>query len=99
MQSLWQATDGLPVFFETGLSFKERAMTTATTLNGFDRSLISGAAGGSYQFKAPSLRKFSPVMPEMPSLDSKASVVAGVAGRLALAAIPFAGLGWLFISR
>jgi hypothetical protein len=79
-------------------------MTTATTLNGLNRSLISGAAGGAPRytaasFKMPNFAQVRAALPDMPATDSTASIVAGVAGRLALAAVPFCALGWLFITR
>ncbi len=79
-------------------------MTTAITLNGLNRSLISGAAGGAPRhsaasFKMPNFAQVRASLPDMPVTDSTVSIVAGAVGRLALAAVPFCGLGWLFITR
>ena len=47
----------------------------------------------------PNFAQVRAALPDMPATDSTASIVAGVAGRLALAAVPFCALGWLFITR
>jgi hypothetical protein len=98
MQSLWQATNGRPSF-----SLKELAIMNATTLNGMNRTLASGTvrrapqAGAS--FKMPNFHQVRAALPDLPSTESMASVAAGVALRLTLAAVPFGALSWLFLAR
>jgi hypothetical protein len=98
MQSPWQAIDGLQSLSQ------EPAMTTATALNGYNRTLIARTAGsrstaGAPSFKMPNFAAMRAALPDMPARESTATIVAGVAGRLALAAVPFCALGWLFITR
>lgn len=75
----------------------------ATTLNGMNRTLASGTvrrapqAGAS--FKMPNFHQVRAALPDLPSTESVASVAAGVALRLTLAAVPFGALSWLFLAR
>ncbi len=71
---------------------------TTTTLNGYNHTLASSVAG-TPSFKLPNFAAMRAALPDMPVRDSAVSIVAGVAGRLALAAVPFCALGWLFIAR
>jgi hypothetical protein len=99
MQSLWQATDGRQSF-----SLKELAIMNATTLNGMNRTLASGTVRrasqvGASSFKMPNFHQVRAALPDLPSTESVASVAAGVALRLTLAAVPFGALSWLFLAR
>ncbi len=77
---------------------------SATTLNGLNSTLTLGRGNRAPQraaasFKMPNFQQVRAALPDMPARESAASVAAGVAMRLTLAAVPFGALGWLFITR
>lgn len=47
----------------------------------------------------PALPRFRVTWPEMPQTEGFASAAAGFVLRTSAAAIPFVGLGWLFVTR
>jgi hypothetical protein len=77
-------------------------MTNVTTygsnLNGFNRQMVNANSRRTQDAVISRIAKLRAGLAELPSAGPVA-VVAGVALRLTLAAVPFAALGWTFINR
>jgi hypothetical protein len=67
---------------------------TTTTFTAMNGSLVQAPT-----FAKPSFAQIRASLPDMPEQGSLVANAANVASRLALAAVPFAGLGWLFFAR
>jgi hypothetical protein len=65
-------------------------MTTMTMNAGFQ----SAAA-----FSKPSFAEIRAALPDMPAEGTLYARVAGAAGRVTLAAVPFAAVGWMFLAH
>lgn len=73
-------------------------MSTAATTYSLAPSYRSAPRQAAPGFRA-ALPRFRPTWPEMPRTGGTGAALAGVALRATLAAVPFAGLGWLFVTR
>ena len=65
-----------------------------TTFTAMDGSLAKAP-----RFAKPSFAQFRASLPDMPPEGSLLANAGNVATRLALAAVPFVALGWLFFAR
>jgi hypothetical protein len=68
-------------------------MTTFTTYNSHYSTMLPVAP----RFTMQRVAQLRAKLPKMP-VESTMRAVAGVVGRFALAAVPFAVLGWLFVA-
>jgi hypothetical protein len=75
-------------------------MPYVSTLNGLNSSLISVAPRNRRQVNLamPRFAQIRAAMPSMPPSGSPVSEAAGMAGRFALALVPFGALAWMFIA-
>jgi len=72
---------------------------STTTFNAINASLVQAPR---HSAMGPVSMQFAQMRASLPDLPAEAGFAAGaltVASRLALAAIPFAALGWLFVAR
>jgi hypothetical protein len=74
------------------------AMPYVSTLNGVNSSLIAIAPRRPFNVAMPRFAQIRAAMPSMPPAGSPVTEVAGVAGRFALALVPFGALAWMFIA-
>jgi hypothetical protein len=72
--------------------------TFGSTLAGLNRPLVNATPRLTQELVWAHVAKLRTALPELPPEGSAAWVAAGVALRLALAAVPFAALGWIFIN-
>jgi hypothetical protein len=69
-------------------------MTTAT-MNALNASAVRSAP----QFRKPSFLEIRAALPDMPSAEGFAARSANVLARVALAAVPFGAIGWMFLAH
>jgi hypothetical protein len=75
-------------------------MPYVSTLNGLNSSMISAAPRSRRQVNLamPRFAQIRAAMPGMPPVGSPVAEAAGVAGRFALALVPFGALAWMFFA-
>jgi hypothetical protein len=69
-------------------------MTTAT-MNALNASAVRSAS----QFRKPSFLEIRAALPDMPMQGGFAARTASLAARVALAAVPFGAIGWMFLAH
>jgi len=74
-------------------------MSYVTALTGLNSSLVKAAPRSrQVNLAMPRFAQIRAAMPSMPPAGSPAAQAAGVAGRFALALLPFSALAWMFIA-
>jgi hypothetical protein len=68
---------------------------TTTTLNALNSANLRSAA----PFFKPNFADIRAALPDMPAQDGVLAHVGAVAAGVAMAAVPFAGVAWLFLAN
>jgi hypothetical protein len=77
---------------------QEMTMTSITHMSALNTSMSASVPRFSSHFTMRRFAQLRASLPQMPDTGVSARVALGVAGRFALAAVPFAALGWLFFA-